>query len=146
MCPRYSVRFCIKKHLLSRGIVPACRKGVSIWAICSTCSSTVFVNMIKSSTYTMHKFHLHVDILVSVTRWNVAGALHKPKGIWKNWNNPWWVTNPFLCTYFPSVLIFQYPCFSPMWKIQVRFRGGSMHFSILGIGYESRMVISFTLR
>jgi hypothetical protein len=40
-----------------------------------------FVNITTSSRYTKQQIHVNPRSTQSISRWNVLGALHKPKGI-----------------------------------------------------------------
>lgn len=117
------------------------------WVICSRCSSRLFEKMITSYIYTMQKFHLHIRRMMPIVCCNISGTLCRSKGIHINWNSPWWVKNPVLCRY---VHVFRFV--SIRWCIpdnSAAFVCGPewVHkLSILGLGYESRMVIALRRR
>lgn len=53
-------------------------------------------------------FHLYLDSIRSSARWNVPGALLRPKGIILYCNDPAWETDPVFAQSSWQIGIFQY--------------------------------------
>src|SRR6266508_1855295 len=57
------------------------------------CSFFVLEWMITSSRYTSTNLPMYGLNILFISLWNVAGALHNPKGITRNWYCPFLVLN-----------------------------------------------------
>ena len=71
-------------------------------------SVTVPPNEITSSKYTKHLDHRIPHKTRSISLSNVAGALHSPNGITRNWNNPSFITNAALRLASSNIATCQY--------------------------------------
>jgi len=83
---------------------------------------------------------------MSIARWKVVGALHRPKGRRVHWYVPQWQVNAVLGLSSPAMGICQYPALQSNVEKNWSSPQESRQSSIRGNGYESRTVRSFNCR
>ena len=109
-------------------------------------SSTVFPNEMTSSKYTRQRDHRMPHNTRSMSRSNVAGALHSPNGITRNWNNPSFVTKAAFFFASGDMAACQYALARSIVENHCWFPNNRKESSILGNGYASLTVNEFNRR
>ena len=93
ICPRKATRFWQRRHFPGFSFSPAPRSLARRPPILDRWSAKDVPTTIISSKYTRLVDHFRPLRTRSISRWKVAGALHSPTGITRNWNNPSGVVN-----------------------------------------------------
>ena len=83
---------CMNVHLLALSCRPKSLNRSSTSSRRPSASGTDFPNEMTSSKYTRQRDQRIPHNTRSISRSNVAGALHSPNGMTRNWNNPSFVT------------------------------------------------------
>lgn len=99
-----------------------------------------------SSKYTSANFHLTVDEITSMTRWNVQGAFLKPKGIRINRYSLLCEVNDVFTEYYGSIYTFQFPELASNVEKIFASPSESVFFSIRSMGYEYLTVTPSSFR
>ena len=84
MCPRKPTSVCINVHFLALSCRPKSLRRASTSYRCASASGIDFPKEMTSSKHTRQRDHRIPHSTRSMSRSNVAGALHNPNGITRN--------------------------------------------------------------
>ena len=134
ICPKKTTSVCMKVHFLAFSCKPKLLRRHSTPSRRPRASVTVPPNEITSSKYTKHRDQRIPHKTWSISLSNVAGALHSPNGITRNWNNPSFVTNAALRLASGDMATCQYPLARSMVENHCWFRNKRNESLIRGKG------------
>src|SRR6266496_2943314 len=110
---------------------------------CLICSSFVLEWIITLSRYTSTNLPMYDLKILFISLWNMAGALHNPKGITRNWYYPFLVLNAVFFQSFFLTKTCQY-AEAKSKLVNYLLPQNLLHVSLmLGSGYRSGMVTLF---
>ena len=93
ICPKNTTCVCMNVHFFALSCKPKLLRRLNTSYSRLRASVTVPPKEITSSKYTKHRDHRMPHKTRSMSLSNVAGALHSPNGITRNWNSPSFVTS-----------------------------------------------------